>query len=609
MASIPLLFWLAPVAAFVALVAAYVFFLQVRTANPGDAALIREAAAVKREAYALLRRQMRAEFLLVVVLVAALIPFVLIEYLSALDVVTVWLGALAPAFAGLLAAVTALSATNRVVRAARQGEPAARSVAIRAGAAGGLALLGLMLLEGVAWFLFVRWATHRGCMPGGDGADDIAEYVLDYLLGSAVHALFAGGAGELLCRSRDAFADAAGDAVQLVRATFGRAADLYGVAASGVVAAVSFGGFVCTDGTIQETRSLILPYLVAAVGVVAALLAVFTARRSEETLANTAGFARAGAYAVIGIGVAGAVYFPSEFAAWDMIQGAFTGFLVLAFCRLVGTWRVRAADVRLDLLGVALYALAAWLLIGPLGARFLDGSVAMLYGFTVSVAGAGAAAGVDFLFSSAFAVVHGAASLARRVDVGTDTARAVDGMSRELGDPALSGQGIIVGNSLLVLVSLLFLFIAELAKGSSDTAFLILSIRTGWLAPAAGFLAGLTLAGVCAVVLALARDRAAEKTTWRWCGAFTLLAILLPIAYMEVGEYPGSVAFQEGMVVAAGLVALVLPNLAWLWARLARVWPPLAAPACREIPAPLVLLFLRLMVLIAILYMIFPLPA
>ncbi|MDZ7708456.1 MAG: sodium-translocating pyrophosphatase [Trueperaceae bacterium] len=198
---------LVPIAAIVALFAAWQQANGVLSAPTGDARMNEIADAIRQGASAYMNRQYRTIFV-VALIIAAL--FALVAYFqTAPHQATTWwwttvgfvVGAVFSALSGYAGMNFAVRANVRVAQAAREGIPGALKIAFGGGAVSGLAVAGLALL-GVSGF-FVLFDLVLGL------ANPI-EPLVGFAFGASLISLFARVGGGIYTKAADVGADLVG---------------------------------------------------------------------------------------------------------------------------------------------------------------------------------------------------------------------------------------------------------------------------------------------------------------------------------------------------------------------------------------------------------------
>ena len=324
--------FLAPIGALIALVAAYFFYRSVMSHSEGDPEMIRIAKAVRDGAGAYLGRQNR---IVTGVFVALL---VLLALMAAGGLQAFWtVGGVA--VAGLLSGLcgffgmkTATNASARTTAAAKESLNKGLTVAFRAGAVMGLCVTGFALLDISLWF-FVFYVVLGDSFAGG--LVDITTITLSFAMGASLQALFARVGGGIFTKAADVGADLVGkveagipeddarnpatiadNVGDNVGDVAGMGADLYESYYGSVLAAMALAAAASVQlalGDANALRLVTVPPALAGLGILASILAIFVVRTKEDaTLAQLLKSLHGGVWAssaLIVLGSAGLLWF------------------------------------------------------------------------------------------------------------------------------------------------------------------------------------------------------------------------------------------------------------------------------------------------------------
>jgi K(+)-stimulated pyrophosphate-energized sodium pump len=289
--AIPLLWYLAPAGAILALVFAFIFYRGMKKESEGTDEMKRIASAVREGANAYLKRQYTvvAIFLVVLAGILAYLAFGL-----AVPVMNPWVpfafltGGFFSGLCGWLGMKTATYANSRTAQAARNSLPAALKIALRSGAVMGLIVVGFGLLDICIWLLVLKSFTTYSLSA-------ITVTMLTFGMGASSQALFARVGGGIFTKAADVgsdlvgkveagipeddprnpgvIADNVGDNVGDVA---GMGADLYESYCASILAAAALGvaaGF--------GIMGIVVPMLIAGLGVIFSILGIYIVRTKE----------------------------------------------------------------------------------------------------------------------------------------------------------------------------------------------------------------------------------------------------------------------------------------------------------------------------------------
>ena len=319
---------LVPIAAVIALFAAWRQARGVLAAPTGDARMNEIADAIRQGASAYMNRQYRTIFVVALV-IAALFALVAILQSDPHQATTWWwttigfaVGALFSAFSGYAGMNFAVRANVRVAQAAREGLPGALKIAFGGGAVSGLAVAGLALL-GVSGF-FVLFDLVLGL------ANPI-EPLVGFAFGASLISLFARVGGGIYTKAADVGADLVGkleagipeddprnpaviadNVGDNVGNCAGMGADLFETYAVTAIGAV-FLGYLLADGVV--TALVTYPLALGAIAILASVVGVRFVKLSSD--GNIMAALNRGVYTSAAISAVGFLI-----ASAAMLQGA-----------------------------------------------------------------------------------------------------------------------------------------------------------------------------------------------------------------------------------------------------------------------------------------------
>jgi len=202
--SIPVLWWIAPVAAICALVYARKFYKEVMKTSEGNEKMIDIAKHVREGAYAYLRQQYKV---IGIFIVLAFMVLFFISYGLNVQSKVVPFAFLSSAFlsglAGFFGMKTATNASARTAEGARKSLNQGLQIAFRSGAVMGLVVVGMGLLDISLWFLVFRKFTHFSLL-------DMSMMLPCFGIGASSQALFARVGGGIYTKAADVGADLVG---------------------------------------------------------------------------------------------------------------------------------------------------------------------------------------------------------------------------------------------------------------------------------------------------------------------------------------------------------------------------------------------------------------
>ena len=299
--------YLTPVVAIIALIFAYMRAAWVQKQDPGNERMQIIGKWVADGAMAFLKQEYRV--LAIFVVAVAVLLGVSNQMVGAAQntngiiAVSFILGALCSALAGFFGMKTATAANIRTASAARKGLNDALQVAFKGGSVMGLSVAGLALL-GLGTLLVVYTSMIDGALDGGDATMLVLNLLSGFSLGASSIALFARVGGGIYTKAADVGADLVGKVEAgipedhpLNPATIadnvgdnvgdvaGMGADLFesyigAVISSMILGAAWYAGLDAASSG-MGINAVILPLVIAIIGIVASFLGFFLVRTKE----------------------------------------------------------------------------------------------------------------------------------------------------------------------------------------------------------------------------------------------------------------------------------------------------------------------------------------
>lgn len=297
MNSVPLIFWIIPAGAILALAFAYYFFRQMMRESEGTDRMKDIASHVRKGAMAYLWQQYK-----VVLIVFAVLSLFFAYLAFGLGVQNPWVpfafltGGLFSGLAGFFGMKTATYASARTANAASKSLNQGLRVAFRSGAVMGLVVVGLGLLDISVWYLVLDNFIEAS---QGEKLVIITTTMLTFGMGASTQALFARVGGGIYTKAADVGADLVGkveagipeddprnpatiadNVGDNVGDVAGMGADLYESYCGSILATAALGAaaFINTDA---QLKAVFAPMLIAAVGIVLSIFGIFLVRTKE----------------------------------------------------------------------------------------------------------------------------------------------------------------------------------------------------------------------------------------------------------------------------------------------------------------------------------------
>ena len=360
------IFWIVPVASIVAFLFAWMFYKSMKAKEEGTPRMQEIASYVREGAMAYLKRQYGVvgkvfAVLVVIFLVLAYLgiqnPFVPVAFLT---------GGCFSALCGYLGMKTATNASARTAWAASKSLNQGLQVALRSGAVMGLVVVGFGLLDIALWFFIlnnlvytdanlVEGAKFLGLTfvhPGTTVAQkyiEITATMLTFGMGASTQALFARVGGGIYTKAADVGADLVGkveagipeddprnpatiadNVGDNVGDVAGMGADLYESYCGSILSTAALGAALGASKAVAggfDTRYILAPMVVAAIGVFISILGVYFVHTKEsatqKNLLNALLLGTGGSSALIVVAVA--IMAATGFISWGLFGSVVAG--------------------------------------------------------------------------------------------------------------------------------------------------------------------------------------------------------------------------------------------------------------------------------------------
>ena len=288
------LFWLGFVGALIALIFALTQAKKVLRFSEGTDLMKKLAESIRKGANAYLKRQYTT------VAKIFIIVFVILLILAWAHMLDNWFipfafltGGIWSGLAGFVGMKIATSANARTANAAHESLNRGLSVAFSSGAVMGFTVVGLGLLDVSIWFHILKYIA-------GFDAAQIAQTMVMFGMGASFMALFARVGGGIFTKAADVGADLVGkveagipeddprnpatiadNVGDNVGDVAGMGADLYESYVGSILATFALGATAYTSEGL-EWNAILLPVVIAVVGVVCSVVGTFLIRTREE---------------------------------------------------------------------------------------------------------------------------------------------------------------------------------------------------------------------------------------------------------------------------------------------------------------------------------------
>lgn len=293
------LFYIVPAAAVVALFFAWLFFHQMMKESEGTVTMKEIAQYVRDGAMAYLKQQYKVVTIVFVILA---LFFSVLAY--GFHIQNPWVpfafltGGFFSGLAGFIGMKTATYASARTANAVTKSLNSGLKLAFRSGAVMGLTVVGLVLLDISIWYFVLK------CFVGNPDSSQtlvtITTTMLTFGMGASTQALFARVGGGIYTKAADVGADIVGkveadipeddprnpatiadNVGDNVGDVAGMGADLYESYCGAILATMALGASAFFGDVEWQTRAVLAPMCIAAVGVVLSVLGIYAVRTRE----------------------------------------------------------------------------------------------------------------------------------------------------------------------------------------------------------------------------------------------------------------------------------------------------------------------------------------
>jgi len=497
-------FWIAPVAALLALVFALVFYRGMVAKDQGTARMREIGDHVRRGAMAYLRQQYRVMAVAFVVLAAV---FAVLAY--GLNAQSDWLpftflaGGLFSALAGFFGMQTATRASTRTAAAARTSLPNALRVAFRSGAVMGLVVVGLGLGNIALWFLLANALLPEGSAGEGVRMVLVTTTVLTFGVGASMQAMFARVGGGIFTKAADVGADLVGkvesgipeddprnpaviadNVGDNVGDVAGMGADLFESYVGAILAASALGAAAFVADPAVQLKAVVAPMAIAGIGILLSIAGVFFVSTKEgatqkDLLSSLSRGVNASSILIVvaAAAVLWALGVPNLWGMWGaVVAGLLTGIVVgrateystsasYRPTRLIasqaegGPATIVIAGVGVGMLSTAIPVLAVS--VGTLVAFLLASSFDLaqlnlgLYGVAIAAVGMLSTLGITLASDAYGPIADNAGGNAEMSGLGREVRARTDALDSLGNTTAATGKGFAIGSAALTALALI----------------------------------------------------------------------------------------------------------------------------------------------------------
>jgi K(+)-stimulated pyrophosphate-energized sodium pump len=494
------LLWLAPVGSIFALSFAAYLYVSIMKKDEGNDQMKKIAQAVRIGARAYLKRQYMGVSIFFVSVFIILLLLSFNKYLPIFVPFAFLTGGFFSGLSGFIGMTTATKSSNRTAAAAMKSLNSGLRVAFSSGAVMGLTVVGLGLLDLSIWYYFLNWYYSVNPLAAGvDKIGAITSTMLCFGMGASSQALFARVGGGIFTKAADVGADLVGKVEAGIPEDDPRnpavIADNVGdnvgdVAGMGADLYESYVGSIVATSALGVAAGLglpgvIVPMVMAAIGVFASVIGTFFVRSKEEASQSVLLAAlRKGVYTssfIVAIISGILVYYTlgKEHMGvyWSILSGLVAGVIIgfvteyytsssasptrsVADAALTGPATVIIAGISVGMMSTAIPVLVVCVAI--MSSYFLSGGAqnfnAGLYGIAISAVGMLSTLGITLATDAYGPVADNAGGNAEMSKLPPEVRKRTDALDALGNTTAATGKGFAIGSAALTALALIAAF-------------------------------------------------------------------------------------------------------------------------------------------------------
>lgn len=505
------LFYIVPAAAVIALFFAWYFFHQMMKESEGTATMKEIAQYVRDGAMAYLKQQYKVVTIVFVILA---IFFAILAY--GFHIQNPWVpfafltGGFFSGLAGFVGMKTATYASSRTANAVSRSLNAGLKLAFRSGAVMGLTVVGLGLLDISIWYIVLKLFVSD---PNpSQTLVTITTTMLTFGMGASTQALFARVGGGIYTKAADVGADIVGkveadipeddprnpatiadNVGDNVGDVAGMGADLYESYCGAILATMALGASAFFGDTIAQTRAILAPMCIGALGVVLSVIGIYAVRTKEgASLQDLLGSLSRGTNLSAGLiaAVSFGIFYVLGFSNWWMLSlsvifGLVSGVIIgkateyytshsykptqrLAESAKTGSATVIISGMGLGMISTAVpvVTIAVAILLSYLCATGFSFDPALisqgLYGISIAAVGMLSTLGITLATDAYGPIADNAGGNAQMSGLDPEVRQKTDILDALGNTTAATGKGFAIGSAALTALALLASYIEEI---------------------------------------------------------------------------------------------------------------------------------------------------